>query len=125
MKTAIIIIMLLLFPCLSFAYTGNNLLYDCEMLMTPIKDITLTPRDDLTSEQYLAAGRCSGYVQAMLDENEGTKEHPVVCIPDKITIEQTVRIIIKFLKDHPQQMNLSADVLVNAAFVHAFPCRGK
>jgi len=78
---------------------------------------------------------CMGYVAAFLelsetalvmDETAGHKDmrrfYP--CFPEEtgITTGQAVRVIVKYLKDHPEHLHLPAAVLTLDALQHAFPC---
>jgi hypothetical protein len=45
------------------------------------------------------------------------------CIPPDVTADQAKLIIEKFLKDNPQYMQLSAEMVASYALVIAFPCR--
>ncbi len=52
-----------------------------------------------------------------------SKLKPASCIPNAVTADQTKLIIEKFLKDNPQYMQLSAEMVASYALVIAFPCR--
>jgi hypothetical protein len=71
---------------------------------------------DSSTTDYLF---CAGYVSAMSDElqNEG-----YVCLPTGITRAQTVHVVMKYLRDHPEQRHLVASALIRAALQPAFPC---
>lgn len=47
-----------------------------------------------------------------------------ICIPTDalVTREQMGRVVNKYLKDHPEQLNMQSQVLVLDAFVSAWPC---
>jgi Rap1a immunity proteins len=47
------------------------------------------------------------------------------CLPDEVTTGQTVRILIKFIKDHPEKAHSQTRVLVIESLTDAFPCKGK
>jgi len=51
------------------------------------------------------------------------KLKPASCIPYDVTADQAKLIIEKFLKDNPQYMQLSAEMVASYALVIAFPCR--
>jgi Ssp1 endopeptidase immunity protein Rap1a len=47
---------------------------------------------------------------------------PTICIPSDATYGQHVRIVTKFLRDHPQRLHERRFDLVMAAMAEAFPC---
>jgi len=51
------------------------------------------------------------------------KLKPASCIPYDVTADQTKLIIEKFLKDNPQYVQLSAEMVASYALVIAFPRR--
>ena len=59
---------------------------------------------------------CDGYVAGVADTN---KE---LCIPKNATVAQTSDIFKKYLRDHPEDRNLSAHSLVLHALAEAWPC---
>jgi hypothetical protein len=50
------------------------------------------------------------------------KLKPASCIPNNLTGDQAKLIIEKFMKDNPQYMQLSAEMVAAHALVIAFPC---
>ena len=44
------------------------------------------------------------------------------CIPQKVTNGQITRVVIKYLKDHPEQLHTSARKLILFALDEGFPC---
>ena len=46
------------------------------------------------------------------------------CTPEDITIEELERIVVKWLKDHPEKLRVTAANLVLLAFVDEFKCKG-
>jgi hypothetical protein len=51
-----------------------------------------------------------------------SKIKPASCIPYDLTADQTKLVIEKFLRDNPQYMQLSAEMVAAYALVIAFPC---
>jgi Rap1a immunity proteins len=51
------------------------------------------------------------------------KLKPASCIPYDVTADQAKLIIEKFLRDNPQYMQLSAEMVATYGLVIAFPCR--
>jgi len=80
-------------------------------------------------------GFCGGYVAAAMDAqvtlanslqaaNEGHKLTKMYCLPKGgIELGQAVRVTVKWLRDHPEKLHLSGDVLVIMALTDGFPCK--
>jgi hypothetical protein len=45
-----------------------------------------------------------------------------ICLPQNATALQLVRIVVKWLQDHPQNLTGSRTDVVHSAFFAAFPC---
>jgi len=76
--------------------------------------------------------RVSGALQLTKLNNEWTtftKQKPTplqFCIPDSgIPVIQAARIIVKYLKEHPEQLHEDGMGLTVAALKDSFPCGGK
>jgi hypothetical protein len=74
-----------------------------------------------TTADYMDWGFCDGwtrgYVEAMM-----LQSHPPACPPQTSTTDQGVHIIMKYIKDHPEQMHLPTPIIAMRAFKSAFPC---
>lgn len=77
------------------------------------------------------AGFCMGYIGGVKDglwsaqimaEKQGASGTGV-CLP-RLSIEhgQAVRVVLKWLKDHPNRLHENSVVLTLSAFQEAFPC---
>jgi hypothetical protein len=70
---------------------------------------------------------CMGYVIGIDDgiqlayDIQG-KPQPY-CIPSEVTTGQMVRVLIKFIKDHPEKAHSKTSVLAVESFITAFPCK--
>lgn len=47
------------------------------------------------------------------------------CTPDNVTNGQMEDIVVKYLKDHPDERHMLAAILVVKAMTKAFPCSSK
>ena len=79
-----------------------------------------------------AAGFCHGFIEAVLDMNDlhlltarlnGVQSGSPMCIPDGVKMGQIVKIVMKFLDDHPEQLHLRARNIVLDSVAFAFPCK--
>ncbi len=79
--------------------------------------------DDARSEAY-----CFAYVAGVADM-VGSISVPMVsgftavCFPDETTLGQLNRVVVKYLKAHPEETHEPAVVLVTVALREAFPCQ--
>ena len=68
------------------------------------------------------AGVCAGYVPALADVM-ATPLAIRACIPNGVKLSQTVAIVTKALRDHPEQLHYSANSTAMVALSAAFPCK--
>jgi hypothetical protein len=47
----------------------------------------------------------------------------VACIPDQAPILQLARVLVKWLREHPERLHELKSILTTAAFRDAFPCQ--
>jgi len=94
------------------ATTGNDLLEYCE-----------------SKERPFPTGLCLGYVLGAgdVESTEGASfpDRERSCVPDDVTNGQMVGVVVKYLKDHPEERRMLAAVLVVEAMTKAFPCSSK
>jgi hypothetical protein len=93
---------------------GNDLLPRCQAAIasserSAFKDV----------HESFSAGFCTGLVDGIIYSSSS------VCPPDGVTALQSVRVVVKFLNDNPDKLNLDQRVLVDAALTKAFPCKHK
>jgi len=70
---------------------------------------------------------CVGYVMGITDAH-GTftdwgEMSPLWCTPDNMSTGQMVRVVTKYLQEHPEDLHLQAASLVSIALRKAFPCK--
>lgn len=103
----------------SIAFTGNDLLDKCAEAGRYVD-----------GGEYADAGSinyCFGFIQSFVQTSiftEGSTQPLYICFPfeDKFTLNQLVRILVKYLKEHPDQLHHQAVYLVANAFKESFPC---
>ena len=64
---------------------------------------------------------CGGYVQGFRDAVDMTA--PAFCIPNQATSGQLIRVLVKYLQDHPKDLHLDEADLIKVAFMDAYRCR--
>jgi len=77
-------------------------------------------------ENTFAAGFCLGMAQGITNMNlayQYTMQKTLFCLPTGgIQNSQAVRVIVKYLKEHPEQLHEQEGSLAIIAFIQAFPC---
>jgi endonuclease YncB( thermonuclease family) len=88
---------------------GNSLLSTCT--------------EDPTHATY-SHGECLGYIEAVIQIllNGGAVGDWRACLPGNGTIGQAKDVVLKSLRDHPEQRHFAAAGLIAAALHEAFPC---
>ena len=108
--------------------TGNDVLNSCQTAVRYIDN-----NGEFTNEHF-DSGWCTGWIAGVLQltklHNERiivTKEKSTMlqfCVPDSgIPVIQAVRVVVKFLKEHPEQLNEDGMGLTIAALKSTFPCK--
>jgi Rap1a immunity proteins len=84
--------------------SGNQLYSDCESLTS------------------LDQGICVGYTTAVFDTLQTLRQraHLPSCAPMGVTVEQVHDVVMKFLQEHPADLNYSADSLAQYAIIAAW-----
>jgi hypothetical protein len=95
--------------------SGNGLLEDCKAFL------------DDDSPHRVRAGECIGYISGLTSMHDIYSQLSangrLFCIPsDGVERGQVVRIVVKFLEDHPEKLHESKAFLAINAMKSAFPC---
>jgi hypothetical protein len=119
-KIAIIVSLVLLITSPAFAATTTGI-YDGNELLSQCKEAVKVGEGRVTGVNYFDAGYCLGVIMTVNFMWGDTS----FCIPAKVTNDQEVRVVVKFLNDHPEQLHISEFLLVNGALVNVWPCKKK
>lgn len=93
------------------AQDGNKLLQQCTAAL-----------DEKVSDP-LYAGYCFGYIEGVRMAIS-VYSPKVFCLPSGgITNGQAVRVVKKYLEDHPAKLHLDSFVLTVVSFKEAYPCK--
>ena len=102
-----------------FAFeTGNEFLKECE-------PGTTKAFSQLTDEEKLLGGACATYMRGFVggirvgEVRTGTK---MVCSPPGVEVLQAMKISVKWMNEHPQELNRPAVELIFRSLADAFPC---
>ena len=63
---------------------------------------------------------CLGYLAGMSDALDGMH---IICPGERISLDKIKDVVLKYLREHPEQRSMDADDLVGTALVLAFPCK--
>jgi Rap1a immunity proteins len=115
----------------SISDSGNRYLDICAALEKPPAQ--------WNEMDFLNSGLCQGFMLgfrdgiglsiAMLKHNDsslsylkGSIEDLAVCTPDNVEVGQVVRIVLKYIRDHPEQAHLPSAQLIVLAEFNVYPC---
>lgn len=106
--------------------TGTRLLHDCR---AAIKSRDVNP--ELSLEEDRAADRCISYVQGVLDTNFiwrsiDERDHNRMlhyCIDEDASLEQVIRVLVKYLEANPKELSEAGWVCIQAALLKSCPCK--
>jgi hypothetical protein len=89
--------------------SGSDLLQKCE------------------SDSVAESNTCDGYILGILDFQEALVgwsrlDEPIFCTPDSALSGQPIKVVIKYLNEHPEKLHLAASGAVTNALGIAFPC---
>lgn len=110
----------------SWKGNGESLLKTCSL------EVRILDREKVTSEESVQAAMCVGYVMGVHDMEftvQMLEEHQKVvvmhhsCAPSNVSTGQAVRVVVKYLRDNPERLNMPAAILVTDAVRNAFPCK--
>jgi hypothetical protein len=78
------------------------------------------------SDDFFKSGWCYGFLQGASEMFVMAKIlgqlPPSYCMPAEVTEKQAVRIVMKYLQNHPEKLHYPRTNLVYRALAQAFPC---
>jgi hypothetical protein len=99
--------------------TGNELRSNCKYAISDSDADHATPQ----------AGLCIGFVDGFQQFEQLTdiarkapQNSRLICIPDGVTNGQSVKVVVRYLDQHPEALHKFAGLLVFEALTDAFPC---
>lgn len=115
-----VVLMLFVIPTKTFA-DGNQLLKDCTAIINLVEN-------NIIPESEMRCGHCAGYIQGISAMNALYKAYDqptFFCMPDEVNNGQKIKVVIKYLNDHPEKLHEHEAGLVLLAFMEAFPCKNQ
>jgi|Tabmets5t2r1_1033131.scaffolds.fasta_scaffold35028_2 Rap1a immunity proteins len=120
MKVVLIVLMLLI-PVWCYA-DGNELLKRCGLLVSYMDGET--PDVSLSGEMMFCAGFMQGITNMNLVYQQVLKSDAQFCLPEwGISNSHAARIVVKHLRDYPEELHRNEFVLAIWALNVAFPCK--
>ena len=100
---------------------GNKLLTQCE------NALSINEGEAAKVDSIARAGFCLGMMQGMTSMNGYYQtllgKKALFCLPEGVTNGQAARVVVKYLKEHPEKLHEHESSLALWAFVEAFPCK--
>jgi hypothetical protein len=100
---------------------GNEVLKKCTPLLTSFDSGKNGDLFALIDGMY-----CTGWIAGIRDLNslyEGLVKQPLFCQQEGISNAQFIRIVLKYLREHPEKLDQPAIVLTAQAMQVALPCK--
>ncbi|ATR84458.1 hypothetical protein CS390_18970 [Pseudomonas sp. HLS-6] len=101
---------------------GNQLLKDCKTNIRLMNGSHFQQSDD-----GIGVGSCVGLVEGVMKTmaylNTALEKDLRVCWPDNITNGQGIRIVVKYLEEHPKDLHKDRTLLAMFAFSQAYRCK--
>jgi hypothetical protein len=105
--------------------TGNEMLRHCSMVEQALSG--QTPSSSLlhTVEDAYKQGMCVGGIAGILFlANAATKTTAhAICIPSTVSTAQSLTVVVRYLRNHPEKLNDAFASLVLDALREAWPCK--
>ena len=102
--------------------TGNEIQEGCQIGW----NYTVNSARLISSVDAGKAGFCLGFTQAILSlggGGGGLAEPNRFCLSEEATMGQAIRVLVKYLNEHPQLTHEDAMTLALRAFKAAWPCQ--
>ena len=112
-------------PKPALALDGNQLLAQCTNLLSVVDQ---TSKSEKPGESAFQSGSCTGIAlgvtHTILVYNLAAEpSKPLACLPSTgIQTGQAVRIIVKYMQEHPEDLHQDAVAIAVVALGQAFPC---
>jgi hypothetical protein len=95
--------------------TGNTYKFGCRLLASD-------KRVPIGKFEAVKAGECSSAINVIFMLRRALDQSIRFCPPPRVALGQNAKIVVKYLDDHPEQMNDDFTLLVVRAFGQVWPC---
>jgi len=96
------------------ATRGEWLLTSCQLAVKATEDST--PINKIAPLESFQVGYCDGLIHGIVGVS------PRVCAGKYVTQQQAIRVVLKYLQDHPEELDQKGTTLAEKALAKAFPC---
>lgn len=112
----------MLFVSTNVCANGEKLLAQCKATKKETAKLSgVELYDSINCKQFIKGFASMGILYEVRLSDEDIK--PFFCIPRKeTTINQVVKIVTKYLEDHPERLSEDENILIIDALEQAFPC---
>ena len=102
---------------------GNDLLESCHII-----DRAMEQNATLSSAEFVKGGQCLGLIEGVRNTilylNNIVPKNYKVCFPEGgIKNNQAIKIVEKYLREHPEDLNQDQTFLTMMAYKTAYPCK--
>ena len=103
--------------------TGVELLNHCGTWLS-VDELSRVEGFDIAAAnviEYVVAARCWGLVRGV---TETARRVPgALCAPDTVSFGHAIRVVVRYLNDHPEDLHQRDTALILRALQDAFSCR--
>jgi hypothetical protein len=99
--------------------SGNEFLEGCKHV-----------EEDPNTESVFMNGVCLGFIKGftqgatVVEEFHGTPlDSQMMCPAAEVTTIQYIRIVKRYIENHPERAHMATRYLASEALIHAFPCK--
>lgn len=117
MKRYALAALLCLSPMVAMA-DGNELLSNCRAVINALDNQT-----GLRPENSYGGGLCVGVVKAVGVLGRDLPADMRSCVPEEVATSQAIRVVLRWLQDHPSMLHHDEVFLANAALQEVYPCK--
>lgn len=124
--TSLLVAVAMLCGGMAWATTGNSFLAAC------VAADRAFDKKNIGTDDYIGVGHCIGYISGIVEvvgtinmaSPRGDKK-TFFCIPDGVTTQQLIRIVINTMKSNPENLHKESShfPLVVAGLSVAYPCK--
>lgn len=105
---------------------GSSLLRKCSLAVRTFDGEKLSSTDAVDGAfcvGYIWGNHDTDFMVQMLEEHDKITLMKHACPPSNASTEQAVRVVVKYLRENPERLNMPASVLVTDAIRSSFPCK--
>lgn len=89
--------------------SGNIMLQGCE--------------DAISNRATFLAGVCAGIIEGLRFGGPTLDKGLAFCVPNNIARGQAIRVVLKFMNEHPQDLHEDFIVLASVSLLNIWPCK--